>query len=325
MVTNPRVLCLGEILWDCWADQCGQSDNQVAWTHYPGGAPANVACALTKLGTPAGFIGCVGEDGSGSALVELLQSLGVNIAGIQRHQTAPTRQVQVLQSETGDRQFVGFLGGDTTIFADTHLQANQLPLALFDHADFFVTGTLGLASPETGQAIESALKLAAQHHLKILLDVNWRPVFWPEPEIARPLILNVIQAAALLKVSSEEAEWLFATTEPRKIADRFQNLAGVLVTAGAAGCSYWLKGNAGQIPGFFVAVEDTTGAGDSFVAGFLHPLCEQGMQALHDPTAARQMVLYASAVGALTTTRRGAIEAQPTPAEVTAFLSQRTS
>jgi len=102
----PRVLCLGEVLFDCLADQLGRSLDQVdSWTPYPGGAPANVACALVKLGTPAGFIGRVGEDQPGNDLVQLLQDVGVEVSGVQRHPTAPTRQVYVLRSETGDREF----------------------------------------------------------------------------------------------------------------------------------------------------------------------------------------------------------------------------
>jgi fructokinase len=326
IVINPRVLCLGEILWDCLADQLGQSINAVtSWTRYPGGAPANVACALTKLGTPAGFIGCIGEDTPGTTLVELLQSLGVNTAGIQRHPTAPTRQVEVLRSMTGDRQFVGFAGGDTTIFADTHLQASQLPVELFNTANFLVTGTLGLAYPESRQSVEYALELAKQHHLKTLMDINWRPVFWTKPEIAKPLILEMSKTVDLLKLSTEEAEWLFETTDPGRIAYHSENIAGVLVTAGEQGCAYWFSGNEGKIPAFSVEVEDTTGAGDSFVAGFLHQLCQHGTEALNDPTMAHRMVLYASAVGALTTTRMGAIAAQPTPAEVDAFLHSSSS
>jgi len=64
VISNPRVLCLGEILFDCLADQVGRSLEEVeSWTPYPG-APANVACALIKLGTSSGFIGCVGGIGS---------------------------------------------------------------------------------------------------------------------------------------------------------------------------------------------------------------------------------------------------------------------
>jgi len=64
-----------------------------------GGAPANVACALIKLGTSSGFIGCVGKDQPGDELVQLLQLVGVDASGVQRHLTAPTRQVYVVRSE----------------------------------------------------------------------------------------------------------------------------------------------------------------------------------------------------------------------------------
>lgn len=98
MVTEPRVLCLGEVLFDRIADQPGLNVNEVvSWTPYPGGAPANVSCALVKLGTSAGFVGCVGEDEPGQILVELLRSTGVNGVGIQRHATAPTREVFVVR------------------------------------------------------------------------------------------------------------------------------------------------------------------------------------------------------------------------------------
>ena len=103
-VTNPRVLCLGEILFDLLADQLGRSLEQVeSWTPYPGGAPANVACALVKLGTQAGFIGCVGSDEAGDTLVDLLQDVGVDSTGVQRHPTAPTGVSFVTHSEAGHK------------------------------------------------------------------------------------------------------------------------------------------------------------------------------------------------------------------------------
>jgi fructokinase len=320
-VTNARILCLGEMLWDCLANQPGAANQPgQSWTRYPGGAPANVACALVKLGTPAGFIGCIGRDPAGEQLAEVLQVSGVNTTGVQRHPTAPTRQIEVLRSETGDRQFAGFWGRDTSEFADTHLQADLLPVELFEAADFLVLGTLELAYPETRQAIERALALAEQHYLKLLVDLNWRPMFWPDPDTAKPLIQQLIERVDFLKLSQEEAEWLFETTDPRSIADELGNLEGVLITAGEQGCTYSLNENQGKVLSFPVEVEDTTGAGDSFTAGFLHQLCQQGVQALNNPEAARNMVIYASAVGALTTTRAGAIAAQPTGAEVRAFL-----
>ncbi len=104
------------------------------------------------------------------------------------------------------------------------------------------------------------------------------------------------------------------------IVEQVENLEGVLVTAGAEGCTYCLNQHRGAVPAFSVEVEDTNGAGDSFVAGFVHQLCRQGLAILKDAATVRDAVVYASAVAALTTTRAGALAAQPSAAEVEAFL-----
>lgn len=319
---NPRVLCLGEVLFDCLADQLGLKLEEVkSWTPYPGGAPANVACALVKLGTSAGFMGAVGEDESGNTLIKLLETVGVDTTGVQRHPTAPTRQVYVVRDLTGDRTFAGFGKYDTSEFADTRLQATKLPPALFDEADFLVVGTLELAYPESEKAVLRALELAEQYDLKIILDVNWRPVFWLDENTAKTKIQALLGRFDFLKLTKEEAEWLFNTIDPGAITYRLNSLEGVLVTDGENGCSYCLGENEGKLPAFSVPVVDTTGAGDGFLAGFIHQLHQVGIHKLKDAETARKIVTYASAVGALTTLKPGAIASQPTAAEVDAFLS----
>jgi fructokinase len=322
-MSNPRVLCLGEILFDCLADQLGRRLEDVeSWTPYPGGAPANVACALAKLGTPAGFIGALGVDEPGKALIEVLQDVGVDITGVQRHGTAPTRQVYVVRDLDGDRSFAGFGKYNTTEFADTRLQAEQLPESLFHDADLLVLGTLELAYPDSGKAVHHALDLAEKYDLKIMLDVNWRPVFWQNPDIAPQKIQDLFSRVDFVKLAKEEAEWLFNTSDPGAITYKIDGTEGVLVTDGENGCAYCLSENEGKLPAFSMAVADTTGAGDSFSAGFIHQLLIHGVRALGDPQVAKQIVTYASAVGALTTIKPGAIASQPTAAEVEAFLAQ---
>lgn len=325
-MSNPRVLCLGEILFDCLADQLGRSLEEVeSWTPYPGGAPANVACALVKLGTPAGFIGCIGEDEPGNELVKLLQEVGVDTTGVQLNRTSPTRQVNVVRSLQGDRTFAGFKDYQTTEFADTRLKADKLPVKLFEAADFLVLGTLELAYPESAQAVHRALDLAEQYDIKILLDVNWRPVFWTDPDIAPPKIRELFKRVDFVKFSLEEAQWLFDTADAGAIKNRLDSVEGVLVTDGEKGCSYCFDENEGEIEAFSVPVVDTTGAGDSFVAGLIHQLLTHGIQSLGDPETgkdtAAKIVRYASAVGALTTLKAGAIASQPTAAEVEDFLA----
>lgn len=323
VMINPRVLCLGEILIDCLADQLGRKLEEVeSWTPYPGGAPANVACALVKLGIPTGFVGCIGEDEVGNQLVNLLSDVGVDTVGVQRHSTAPTRQVYVVRSLSGDRTFAGFGNYDTSEFADTLLNAQELPESLFEAADFLVLGTLELAYPESGKALYRALSLAEKYDMKIVLDVNWRPVFWKNPDIAPATIWEIFKQVDFVKLAKEEAEWLFDTSDAGAIKYRLDSVEGVLVTDGENGCAYCFDENEGSLPAFNVPVVDTTGAGDSFLAGFIHQLLTRGIQTLSDREAAKQILTYASGVGALTTLKPGAIASQPTPAEVEAFLAE---
>ncbi|MBO3458610.1 carbohydrate kinase [Aetokthonos hydrillicola Thurmond2011] len=323
-MSNPRVLCLGEVLLDCLADQLGLKYEEVqSWTPYPGGAPANVACALAKLGTPAGFIGAIGQDQSGDALTKLLQEVGVDITGVQRHPTAPTRQVYVVRDQKGDRNFAGFGEYDTTEFADAFLKADLLPESLFQEADFLVLGTLELAYPETENAIRRALELAERYDLKIVLDVNWRPVFWTDPNAALPKIRELFNQIDFIKLSKEEAEWLFETSDAGAITYRLSSVEGVLVTDGENGCSYCLGENEGKLASFSVPVVDTTGAGDSFLAGFIHQICQHGIMSLSNHETVKQIITYASAAGALTTMKPGAIASQAKAGDVEAFLASQ--
>ncbi len=322
-MSNPRVLCLGEILYDMLADQLGRSLSEVeSWTSYPGGAPANVACALVKLGTPSGFIGAVGEDEAGSNLKALLEEIGVDTAGVQISPESPTRKVLVTRKQNGDRVFAGFKDYETTEFADTHLKAEKLPEKLFAEADLLVIGTLELAYPLSGAAVNHALELASQYDVKILLDVNWRDVFWTNPNAAPDIIRELIKKVDFLKLAKEEAELLFETSDAGAITYRLNSVEGVLVTDGEKGCAYCLGENEDKLPAFSIPVVDTTGAGDSFVAGFVHQLLNYGVQSLRDGEVVKKIIAYASAAGALTTLKPGAIASQPTAAEVEKFLKE---
>jgi len=166
-----------------------------------------------------------------------------------------------------------------------------------------------------------ALELALEYHLKIVLDINWRPMFWLDQEQAPPLIKDLWQYVDFLKLAKEEAEWLFGTTDAGAISYRLGSVEGVLVSNGEARVSYCLSDNEGTVDPMPVKVKDTTGAGDAFLAGFIHQLCSQSLQKLRDPQVAQDIVKYACAVGSLTTTKSGAIAAQPNSTEIEALLN----
>lgn len=309
----PTVICLGEVLFDLLADQVGVSVEDVqSWTALAGGAPANVACGLVKLGTAAEFIGCVGQDPPGQALATKLQEQGVGLSGLQYHSTAPTRQVQVLRSSDGDRTFAGFGAVPTDQFADAYL--DRLPAELFADAQFLVLGTIGLAYPQSRKATWEAVRLAQRHQLTIVVDVNWRPSFWLDPVAALPVIKELLVVADFVKFAQEEALLLYQQTDPLQLRTLLPQAQGVIVSDGGNICRYSLWDQTGEVPAFPVAAVDTTGAGDAFVAAVVYQLA-------HGEQQAAQIIRYAAAAGALTTLQPGAIDAQPTAAAVKDFLA----
>ncbi|MGB3294706.1 MAG: carbohydrate kinase [Phormidesmis sp.] len=323
-----RAICLGEIWVDCFAEQSGLPRSKVtSWAPLPGGASANVACALAKLGGQVEFIGAVGRDAWGDALVKLLSDMGVGHQGVQRRLKAPTRRVYILHEEAEDAEqkvrhsaFAGFSENVPTAFADAHLFADALAPELFAGASFLVLGTLAMAYADTRQSVHQAVNLAREQGAAILVDVNWRPMFWPSPAEAPGQVYDLLQKVQFLKVSVEESEWLFGTACAAAIAHQLPHLSGVLVTTRVNGCHYWLAGNIGAVPGFVVDVEDAAGADDAFTAGFVYQLLLRGLTCLKAADVAQSVVNYASAVSALTMTRPGSIAALPTPTEVAAFL-----
>lgn len=319
-----QVICIGEVLFDLISDEPGiPLESVTAWTPYPGGAPANVACALSKLDTETAFIGSIGQDAMGAELTETLRSHHLNLSGLQLIPGYPTRSVLVTRSAQGDRSFAAF-GGDrpTDSFADTQLCADNLPKDLFKPDTYLVTGTLGLAAPDSAGAIHYAIDLVKQQGGTIVTDLNWRPVFWPDPDFAATLILDLVAKTDILKLTDEEAQLFFNTEAPEVIQSHHPHLQAILLTQGEKGCKYWIAGNVGECPAFTMDVEDTTGAGDAFLAGFLHQYCHH-RDRFSDAAFVQSAIRYASASGALTTLKPGAIAALPTSEELTAFLHFR--
>jgi len=315
------VICIGEVLFDLISDQPGAASEDVTvWIPYPGGAPANVACGVQRLGLQSAFIGGIGDDRLGSELVATLESEGVDRTGIQQIKDYPTRSVLVTRDRSGDRTFAAFAENRSSdCFADTRLDAEKLPLELLRSASYLVTGTLGLASSDTAKAIHQAIDIVKESGGTIVTDLNWRSVFWPDFSAAQVPIQGILAKTDILKLTDDEAELFFNTVDPVVIHDRFPNLNAILLTRGDRGCAYWIAGHSGEYPAFNVSVEDTTGAGDAFLAGFLSQYNNQ----LTDANSIQLAIRYASAAGALTTLKQGAIAALPTSAEIDVFLHDR--
>jgi fructokinase len=327
----PQVICLGEALVDRLGPLGGdpataapeQCDDRL------GGAPANVACALAWLGTAAAFVGRLGSDAIGAAFQQLMAERGVNLSGLQRDSSHPSRIVLVRRDASGDRSFGGFAGDQGDGFADQALEASGVNAALpplLVGARWLQIGTIPLASESSAAALMVAAQLAAAADVAIALDVNWRPTFWdasapvdagPTPA-ALAAIQPLLEQAGLIKLAAEEAQWLFGSRDPAVIRAGLPQHPAVVVTDGGAQVAWCFGSSSGVMPAYPVAVVDSTGAGDAFLAGLLHQLCLQP-QLLDSGSA--EAVRFASACGALVCGGAGAIDPQPTQEQVEAFLA----
>jgi len=316
MALGPVVVCLGEALIDRLGPPGGDPALDRPVDDRLGGAPANVACGLARLGTPVVFAGRLGQDPIGEAFVELFAERGVQTSLLQRDAERPSRIVLVRRERDGERQFQGFAGDQGLGFADQALESASLP-----PAQWLLTGTLPLAAPTSASALLSAVRQAQSQGTAMALDVNWRPTFWDAtadpaagPSAAAKLAIQpLLHQAALIKLAREEALWFFNIDDPGAIQQALPQRPNVVVTDGAAPVRWQLGARSGQQAAFQPStVVDTTGAGDAFMAGLLHRWA----------AAPQERIRFAAACGALVCGGAGGIDPQPTEAQVQDYLEQ---
>ncbi|AII47923.1 ribokinase [Synechococcus sp. KORDI-52] len=316
MALVPVVVCLGEALIDRLGPPGGDPAVDRPVDDRLGGAPANVACGLARLGTEVAFAGRLGQDAIGDAFSHLFAERGVETTLLQRDGERPSRIVLVRRARDGERQFQGFAGDQGAGFADQALEPAPLP-----QARWLLIGTLPLATPASASALLSAVHQAESLGTAIALDVNWRPTFWDasadpgaEPSAAALAAMQpLLDRAALIKLAREEALWLFNSDDPGAIQQALPQRPDVVVTDGAAPVRWQLGAESGEQFAFQPpTVVDTTGAGDAFTAGLLHRWS----------SPPQERIRFAAACGALVCGGAGGIDPQPKEAQVEAFLGE---
>jgi fructokinase len=312
------VVALGELLIDF--TPVGRSDSGgPIFQQNPGGAPANVLAALARLGGHGAFIGKVGSDQFGEFLRQVLATHGVHMQGLRFTANASTTLAFVHLDAQGNRSF-SFCRKPG---ADILLDASEVDLTLIDQCRVFHFGSLSLTDEPSRTATLHAVQYAKKLGKIISYDPNWRPPLWHDDAAARQGMLSGLAYADILKISDSELEFLTGEKDIRRatrlLLDR--GIKVILATLGPEGCYFQCRNGAGHRPAFRVMVTDTTGAGDAFLGGFLYQFCRSQKQpeALGE-TELSGIVRFSNAVGALSTTRKGAISAMPSLAEVHALL-----
>lgn len=317
--SSGLIVSFGEMLIDFVPTVSGVSLAEApGFLKAPGGAPANVAIAVTRLGGKSAFVGKLGDDEFGHMLAGILKQNGVQAEGINFDKGARTALAFVTLRADGEREFMFYRNPS----ADMLLTPAELNLDLIRSAKVFHYGSISLIVEPCRSAHLKAMEVAKEAGALLSYDPNLRLPLWPSEEEARKQIKSIWNYADVIKVSDVELEFL---TGSNKIDDEsamslwHPNLKLLLVTLGEKGCNYYTKKFHGSVAAFHVKTVDTTGAGDSFVGALLTKIVDD-QAILEDEARLKEVLRFACACGAITTTKKGAIPALPNESEALTLL-----
>ena len=319
------VLCIGELLVEFIADTSNVSlSRSPGFIKAPGGAPANVAVALARLGVGSGFMGKVGDDPFGDFLGECLAEDNVDISTLYRDPDARTTAVFTAVWDDGRKDLCFYRNPG----ADMMLRPEDVDESEFTDLRCLHFGSITFIDEPSCAAQHKAIELARRNGAMLSYDPNYRPTLWPDEKIARQTIQDAYQHCHLAKISEEE--WKVATgyddfeAGVRAVLDKGVEL--LVVSKGEKGAVATNGEYLIEAPAYEVDVVETTGAGDGFLAAVIAELLPHrerlgSLARINEQTIEKTLKL-ANAVGAYACTKPGAIPALPTRAEVERFLKK---
>ena len=313
------VTALGELLIDFTPAGRSQQGNPL-FEQNPGGAPANVLAAVTRLGKKAALISAVGSDQFGRALTEVIEGLGIDPSGIPVKEDAFTTLAFVHLNAAGDRSF-SFARKPG---ADQCIETDAIDHALIDRCRIFHFGSVSLSAEPACSTTLDAARYAFEHGKLVSYDPNWRPTLWNSTEQGIAGMKLGLPYTNILKLSEEELELLSGTADPEEGTKKLfcGAMKLIVVTLGPRDCFYRCGGQTGAYPTYQTTVIDTTGAGDTFWGALLCRLLDQPSCLEGDSQALADALDFANAAGSLCAAGRGAIPSIPTNEQIAALRFQ---
>lgn len=309
------VTAIGELLID-FTPAGTNASGELLFARKPGGAPANVLAANSRLGGKTAFIGKVGDDSFGYFLRKTLEDLHINTTGLAIEPDIPTTLAFVQLDERGDRSFSFYRKPG----ADLMLQTSDVKEELATGCCILHFGSVSLTGEPSRSTTFAAVKAAKDAGRMISYDPNYRPLLWDSAEAAKEQMKAGLALADIVKVSEEEMTLLTGETDLNKGSRALARYGAalVLISLGLKGAFYRSGGLCGLLPTYDVKTIDTNGAGDAFLGAIHYRLRGKMLEEIQKFTEAelKDVISFANAVGSLTTTKSGAIPAMPTLDEI---------
>jgi fructokinase len=310
------VLSFGEALIDFLPGKTGCSLRQVeTFRRCLGGAPANLALGLARLGGNAALMAKLGEDEFGHYLREELARAGVDVAGVVHTTEARTGLAFVELGPGGERRFLFYRHPS----ADMTIGPGDVDTAVVAKARVVHAGTNLLIRENNRQATWLCYRTARSAGALTSLDLNLRFHQWPTVDLIRPTLLDTLPLVDVVKANDEELEFLCpGQSAPEAFASFFSPLGvrALVVTMGPDGAAVATADTSLHAAAPRVDAVDTTGAGDGFLAGMLRALTRQDTAPdLEDADWARALRI-GNEVGSRICTAYGATTAMPSEHEL---------
>ena len=317
------VTALGELLIDFTESGTSTQGNPVLEAN-PGGAPCNVLAMLEKLGKKAAFIGKVGNDMFGTQLKNAVEEVNIDTRNLVIDKEVHTTLAFVHTYPDGDRDFSFYRNPG----ADMMLTRDEVQEDLIRDSRIFHFGTLSSTHESVREATRYALDVAKEAGCIVSFDPNLRPPLWKSLEDARAEIEYGLGKCDILKISDNEVEFLFGTTDYDKGAALLKekyNIPLILITMGKDGSRAYYKDLRVEAAPFLQEhTIETTGAGDTYCASSLNYILEHGLDNLTAENL-KELLTFANAAASLITTRKGALRVMPAKEEVLDFIKSRNA
>ena len=283
----------------------------------PGGAPANVAVAISRLGGDSAFFGRVGQDPLGRFMKQVLKDEGVDTQYMLLDEEHRTSTVIVDLDDQGERSFTFMVKPS----ADQFLQPQDVPA--FQKGEWLHVCSIALANEPSRSTTLAAMKEIKAAGGYVSFDPNLREEVWLNPADLKPVVLQAVALADVVKFSDDELLFLTDQSDLQTALSWLNeqyNLPLVVITQGKKGALVVHHNEQQLVTGKPVNPVDTTGAGDAFVGGLLAGLvaCDDW----HNNDNLLKIIRQANACGALATTAKGAMTALPTETLLKAYLAE---
>ncbi|WP_368495113.1 aminoimidazole riboside kinase [Escherichia coli] len=292
------------VLGDAVVDLLPESDGRLL--PCPGGAPANVAVGIARLGGTSGFIGRVGDDPFGALMQRTLLTEGVDITYLKQDEWHRTSTVLVDLNDQGERSFTFMVRPS----ADLFLETTDLPC--WRHGEWLHLCSIALSAEPSRTSAFTAMTAIRHAGGFVSFDPNIREDLWQDEHLLRLCLRQALQLADVVKLSEEEWRLISGKTQNDRdicaLAKEYE-IAMLLVTKGAESVVVCYRGQVHHFAGMSVNCVDSTGAGDAFVAGLLTGLSSTGLST--DEREMRRIIDLAQRCGALAVTAKGAMTALP--------------